>query len=509
MSSINAALHIRKDAEIAAIDDRLYSSFIEHMGRAVYTGIYEPDHPTADEHGFRQDVMDLIRPLNLSHIRYPGGNFLSGYRWEDGIGPRESRPARPDLAWFAIEPNSVGTDEFLQYCERLSVSAMLGVNLGTGTPQDAVDFLEYVNGALPTHYAELRRKNGHSAPYGVQLWCLGNEMDGPWQICAKAAEEYGRIACETAKMMKWLDPSIELVACGSSYRDMPTFGEWERTVLRHCYRHINYLSLHQYYQNNDGDLPSFLANSITMHRFIQEVSAICREAKQEQGGNHDIYLSFDEWNVWYHFQQTGIEPPKWTVARPIEEERYDMADALLTGCMMNTLINNADTVKIACLAQLVNTIAPIMTEPAGKAWVQTTYYPFLYASRFGRGIALQTDITGPEYSCAAGAHIPMLDCATVLGKDGALSLFVVNRSLECAIPCAITTEGFPPFSNCSAISMYGYGPKDSNTAEFAPIYPRPLNATFHADGTLSLVLPPLSWNMIRLTPQQKPPSIPL
>ncbi|HMM30577.1 MAG TPA: alpha-N-arabinofuranosidase [Clostridia bacterium] len=500
MSRLNATLHISKNSEISAIDNRLYSSFIEHMGRAVYTGIYEPGHPTADEHGFRQDVMELIRPLNLSHIRYPGGNFLSGYRWEDGIGPRENRPVRPELAWFALEPNSVGTDEFLQYCERLGVSAMLGVNLGTGTPQDAANLLEYVNGSLPTHYAELRRKNGHAEPYGVKLWCLGNEMDGPWQICAKTAEEYGRIACETAKMMKWLDPDIELVACGSSYRNMPTFGQWERTVLKHCYPYINYLSLHQYYQNNDGDLLSFLANSVAMDGFIKEVAAICREAKREQGGDHDVHLSFDEWNVWYHFQKECVAPPKWMVARPIEEERYNMADALVVGCMMNTLINNADTVKIACLAQLVNTIAPIMTEQGGRAWAQTIYHPFLYASRYGRGTAFRANVDAPEYACSVGAHIPMLDCATVLAEDGSLTLFTVNRSLDEAIPCHVTTEGFPAFSNCTAISMCGHAPTDCNTADAAPVFPRPLDAKPLTDGSFELVLPPFSWNMLRLIP---------
>jgi len=366
-------IKIDPNAIIGSIDDRIYSSFIEHMGRAVYTGIYEPEHHSADALGFRQDVMELIRPLNLSCIRYPGGNFLSGYDWKDGIGPKEKRPVRPELAWFALEPNQVGTDDFLQWCERLETKAMLGVNLGTGTPQSACDLLEYVNGALPTHYADLRRANGREEPYGVKLWCLGNEMDGPWQICAKTADEYGRIACETAKMMKWLDPMIELVACGSSYRSMPTFGAWETTVLSHCYPYIDYLSLHQYYQNNDGDIPSFLARSVEMEGFIREVAELCRAEKERRSSEKDVYLSFDEWNVWYHFQKEGVMPEKWTFPRAIEEELYDGADALLVGCMMNTLLRNADVVKIACLAQLVNTIAPIMTEPNGKAWVQTNY----------------------------------------------------------------------------------------------------------------------------------------
>lgn len=478
---MKASVRIDTGSVIAPVDDRLYSSFIEHMGRAVYTGIYEPAHPSADEQGFRQDVQELIKPLKLGCIRYPGGNFLSGYRWLDGIGPKEKRPARPELAWSAIEPNQVGTDEFLQWCERTGVKPMLGVNLGTGTPQDAADMLEYVNGSLPTYYADLRRKNGHKEPYDVKLWCLGNEMDGPWQICGKTAEEYGRIAAETAKMMKWMDPSVELVACGSSYRDMPSFGEWERTVLQHCYKYVDYLSLHQYYQNNDGDRASFLARSLEMEDFIHTVAGICREAKAQQQGDHDIKLSFDEWNVWYHFQKDGKELPKWTVARPIEEENYDMDDALVVGCMLNTLLRNADTVKIACLAQLVNVIAPIMTEPGGKAWVQSIYWPFLYASRYGRGTALMPEVKCETYDCAIMNDVPIIDCSAV--TDGCtLTVFLVNRSEE-EVECALELT------------------EQSDTAQITHVFfddsvERPTEKD--CGSYRAVKLPPLSWNMVRI-----------
>ncbi len=492
-----ASLIIDPSDRVATIDTRLYGSFIEHMGRAVYTGIYEPEHPTADPFGFRRDVAALIRPLGLSHIRYPGGNFLSGYDWRDGIGPKAQRPVKPDLAWFALEPNQVGTDDFLQWCERLGVAPMLAVNLGTGTPRSAVELLEYVNSDLPTGYANLRRRNGREQPYGVKLWCLGNEMDGPWQICAKTAEEYGRIACETAKMMKWLDPSIELVACGSSYRAMPTFGAWERTVLAHCYPYIDYLSLHQYYQNNDGDIPAFLARSLEMDGFIQEVATLCREAKEAQKSDHEVFLSFDEWNVWYHFQKEGKEPPKWTVARPIEEELYDMADVLLVGCMLNTLVRNADVVKIACLAQLVNTIAPIMTEPGGRAWVQGIYYPFLYASCYGRGTALRVRADGPSYACAVSEQTPYLDQAAVLSPDEReLRLFLVNRGLEEVLACrAELPKGA---SLIEWITLCGCAPEAVNTAEATPIAPRGMAGATIEGGMLSLTLPAFSWNMVRI-----------
>jgi len=492
-------IQIDPRARIGAIDGRLYSSFIEHMGRAVYTGIYEPQHKTADAFGFRQDVMELIRPLNLACIRYPGGNFLSGYNWLDGIGPKENRPVRPDLAWFALEPNQVGTDEFLQWCERLGTSAMLGVNLGTGTPQGACDLLEYVNGTLPTYFADLRRKNGRDRPYGVKLWCLGNEMDGPWQIGAKTAEEYGRIACETAKMMKWLDPSIELVACGSSYHSMPTFGAWEQTVLEHCYPYIDYLSLHQYYQNNNGDIPSFLARSVEMERFICEVAQLCRAAKTKHGGEHDVYLSFDEWNVWYHFQKESKFPEKWTTPRAIEEERYDGADSLLIGCMINALLRNADVVKIACLAQLVNAIAPIMTEPNGRAWVQTIYYPFLYASRYGRGTSLRILIDSPAYDCAVGQQIAIVDCAAAISEDESMvTLFLVNRSLSQEQMCRIAfPNGIRP-RIAEWVALCDFSPDAVNTAGHTPVIPKSREAYTVHDGELVLTLPSFSWNVVRL-----------
>ncbi|MDR2156454.1 MAG: alpha-N-arabinofuranosidase [Clostridiales Family XIII bacterium] len=500
---MKATLHIDIANPVSRIDDRLFGSFIEHMGRAIYTGVYEPGHPLADGNGFRRDTEELIRPLGLSHIRYPGGNFLSGYDWLDGIGPKEDRPVRPEAAWFAIEPNQVGTDEFLRWCERLGVAPMMGVNLGTGTPASAAALLEYVNGSLPTHYADLRRKNGRETPYGVKLWCLGNEMDGPWQICAKTAEEYGRVACETAKLMKWIDPSIELIACGSSFREMPTFGAWERTVLRHCYPHIDYLSLHQYYANNDGDIPSFLARSLDMNDFIREVAGICGEIKRELDAERDIGLSFDEWNVWYHFQKEGYDPPKWTVGRPIEEERYDVTDALLVGCMLNTLINNADTVKIACLAQLVNVIAPIMTEPGGAAWAQTIYYPFLYASRYGRGTALRTLADAPGYDCAGRKDVPCMDCAAVLsGDETEVVLFLINRDQGQPVVCEVilkgTRSGAGAKTAIGRISLSGCAPETANTKTSAPFMPQTSEQIVPAGERPLVTLEPFSWNMIRI-----------
>ncbi len=498
---MNLTAHISIDTNdiISPIDDRLYGSFIEHMGRAVYTGIYEPGHPTANADGFRQDVLDLIRPLNIPLIRYPGGNFVSGYNWEDGVGPKSERPTRPELAWLAVETNHVGTNEFMDFLKMAGTKPMLAVNLGTRGPQDAVNLLEYCNFPGGTHYSDMRIAHGYPEPHDVKLWCLGNEMDGPWQICAKTADEYGRIACETAKMMKWLDPDIKLVVCGSSFREMPTFGDWERTVLRHTFEHVDYLSLHTYYTNTEGDIPSFLASNVKMNRFIKEVGAICEEIKSEKNSQKDIHLSFDEWNIWYHFRKDCETPPKWITARPIEEEKYDFADALLVGSMLTTLINNADTVKIACLAQLVNTIAPIMTEPGGRVWAQTIYYPFLYTSQYGRGTALRADVAAPKYDCAAGEDIPYVDCAAVLSKDASsLSLFLVNKHLDRDIDCSVSLSGITGAASAEWFTLGGCAPDAVNTADSSPVFSKRLNNAHMTPQGLMLRLPKASWNLVLL-----------
>lgn len=496
----NVNIQIKKSDVVSKIDNRLYSSFIEHMGRAVYTGIYEPSHPTADSDGFRGDVLELIKPLGVTNIRYPGGNFVSGYNWEDGIGDKANRPVRAELAWQAIETNEVGTDEFMKYLDKAGSSAMLAVNLGTGTPQSAANMLEYCNFEGGTHYSELRKSNGREKPYNVKLWCLGNEMDGPWQICGKTADEYGRIANETAKMMKWLDPSVELVACGSSYRTMPTYGEWERTVLRHCYENVDYLSLHQYYQNNDGDIPSFLSNNLDMQDFIREVARICDEIKAEKKSSKDVRLSFDEWNVWYHFRKDCAEPEKWIKARPVEEEVYDFADALLVGSMLTTLINNSDVVKIACLAQLVNTIAPIMTQPGAGAWAQTIYYPFLYSSKYGRGTALRFSLECPSYDCAARKDVPFVDCAAVLDEsETGLTLFLVNKNDSVNLEACVALDGFSCGRVAEAVTLSGFPFGETNSAKRSPVMPKPLSGADAHGEKITFTLPAASWNMIRVS----------
>jgi alpha-N-arabinofuranosidase len=274
-----AKIILDKDFRIGEIDKRIYGSFIEHLGRAVYGGIYEPGHATADDKGFRQDVLDLVRELNVPIVRYPGGNFVSGYNWEDGVGPVEKRPKRLELAWRTVETNEVGTNEFADWCKKAGAEVMMAVNLGTRGPDEARNLVEYCNHPKGTYYSDLRASHGYKDPHNIKVWCLGNEMDGPWQMCSKTADEYGRIACETAKMMKWVDPSLELVACGSSGRGMSTFAEWEATVLNHTYEYVDYVSLHTYVGNPNNDLGNYLAQSVGFDSFISSVISTCDYVK--------------------------------------------------------------------------------------------------------------------------------------------------------------------------------------------------------------------------------------
>ena len=265
---------LKADAVIGETDPRLFGAFVEHLGRCVYGGIYEPGHKTADKQGFRHDVLALVHELAPTIMRYPGGNFVSGYNWEDGVGPVHKRPRRLDLAWMSTEPNTFGTNEFIDWCRLAKIEPMLAVNLGTRNGDAARNLLEYCNHPKGTAWSDLRRAHGWKRPHDVKFWCLGNEMDGPWQMEMKTAHEYGRIATEAAKMMRWIDPRIELAACGSSGRSMPTFGAWEDEVLQHTFEHVEYISLHTYVNDYAQDTPALLAAPDLMDTFIEEVVAI-------------------------------------------------------------------------------------------------------------------------------------------------------------------------------------------------------------------------------------------
>jgi len=498
---MQATLRLDRDHHVGDVDKRLFGSFIEHLGRAVYGGIYEPGHPEADERGFRKDVLALIRDIDVPVVRYPGGNFVSGYNWEDGVGPVESRPRRLDLAWRSVEPNWFGTNEFMDWCVRANTAPMMAVNLGTRGIEAARDLLEYCNHPAGTYWSDLRRKHGYEAPHAVKLWCLGNEMDGPWQIGAKTATEYGRLAAETAKVMKWVDPSIELVACGSSGRSMPTFAAWEAEVLEHTYNHVDYLSLHTYYGNQADDLPLFLAQSVLMDRFIEEVVAVCDFVKAKKRSKKNIQLSFDEWNVWYHSHHPDTLLASWQVGTPFLEDIYTFEDALVVGCMLISLLKHADRVKIACLAQLVNVIAPIMTRNGGGAWCQTIFWPYLHASRYGRGRVLDVTLDAPTYAAGDVSDVPYLEVTATHDPEGdTVTIFAVNRNLTEPLELAATLGGFAGYRVLEHLVLTHVDPKATNTeAEPERVVPRgDGKSQISSDGFLESQFSPLSWNVVRL-----------
>lgn len=497
-----ATMTLDRAYTIGHIDPRIYGSFIEHLGRAVYGGIYEPNHPKADQNGFRRDVIDLIRALDVPVTRYPGGNFVSGFDWEDSIGPRGQRRHRLDLAWLTTETNEVGLHEFMDWCKEANTEPMYAVNLGTRGPDAARSVVEYCNHKGGSYWSDLRIQNGAKEPFGIKLWCLGNEMDGPWQIAGKTALEYGRTANEAAKVMKWVDPSIEVVACGSSSSEMPTFGDWELTMLNECYDHVDYVSLHRYYGNPTNDTRGFLARSMDLDAFIQTVVSICDAVGGKKHSKKKLHLSFDEWNVWYHSLDQDIEIQKrdrWDRALPLLEDIYNFEDALLVGSMLVTFLRNADRVKIACLAQLVNVIAPIMTREGGGAWAQTIYWPILHASKYGRGTALRAIVDTPVYDCKDYERVPELDATATLADDGSVTLFAVNRSMEDSLLLTADLRDFAGLTRVSHEVLTHEDVKAVNTEE-NPDNVRPVAGKGGKleGGKLEIELPKLSWNVIRL-----------
>ena len=493
---MKAKITLAGELKIGEIDRRVFGSFIEHLGRAVYGGIYEPGHPLADEDGLRTDVIKMINELDVPIVRYPGGNFVSGYNWEDGVGPLELRPPRLELAWGVTEPNKFGTNEFMKWCQKAKTSPMMAVNLGTRGPDEARALVEYCNHKSNSKYSDMRIAHGYKDPWNVKLWCLGNEMDGPWQMCAKTAEEYGRTANEAAKMMKWVDGSIETVLCGSSSRYMNTFGDWEQKTLEIAYDNVDYVSLHQYFDNHRQDTASFLAKNLDLDDFIYSVICICDYVKAKKRTKKQINLSFDEWNVWYHSNGDPFE--RWSIAPNQLEDIYNFEDALVVACMLITLLRHADRVKIACLAQLVNVIAPIFTKTGGGAFRQTIFYPFAAMSKYARGNALKPIIDCPKYDCKDFTDVPYLESVASYDEENEeVALFVVNRSMEEDVQLDISLLGFEGYKAVSFESMDGYNVYQENTFDNETVKMH-LNPLPTEDGkNIVANLKALSFNIIR------------
>jgi len=497
--NLKAKMILDKNYEIAKVDERIYGSFIEHLGRAVYGGIYEPGHPQADEQGFRKDVIDLVKELQVPIVRYPGGNMVSAYNWEDGVGPKEDRPRRLELAWRTIETNEVGFNEFADWAKKVNSDVMMAVNLGTRGIDAARNLLEYSNHPGGTYWSDLRKSHGYEAPHNIKTWCLGNEMDGPWQVGHKTAHEYGRIAKETAKAMKLVDPTIELVACGSSNTGMPTFPEYEATTLDHAYEEVDYISLHQYYGNASNDPANYLAKNMDMDHFIKTVISTCDYIKAKHRSKKTINLSFDEWNVWYHSKESDKQIEPWTIAPPQLEDQYNFEDALLVGSMLITFLQHADRVKMACLAQLVNVIAPIMTENNGRSWKQTIFYPYMHASVYGRGVSLKSILTSPKYDSKDFTDVPYVDSAAVYNEEKEeVTIFMVNKNLEEGISVSSDVRSFEGYSLVEHIVLENDDLKAVNTASEQAVAPHANGQSTLDNGMLEARLPKTSWNVIRL-----------
>jgi len=468
--------------QIAPIDRHLFGSFLEQLGRAIYEGIYDPGSKFADANGFRTDVMKEIRDLGVPIVRYPGGNFVSGYHWLDGVGPKDKRPAVLDRAWNTLETNQFGTNEFITWARQVGTEPLFGLNFGTGTAEDAAALLEYCNVPKGTKWSELRRSHGYDQPHNVKYWCVGNEMDGPWQIGHIPAREYGLKATDAARQMRAIDPSIKLVACGSSGPFMPTYIEWDRTVLEQCYDVVDGISLHRYWGNTEEtnhDSQTYLAMNLAMDRQIEEIISVCDTVKAQKRSGKQLFLSFDEWNVWYRARTGDAVDGHGKPAPHLLEEPYNLEDALLVGGLINSLIRHSDRVKLACLAQLVNVIAPIMTNSNGILR-QSIYYPYSWALQHARGAALSIAPQGPGYRVDklgmpledGGLPIPgfgqvaYVDISATLDADKkSATILMLNRDIEKPQDVEIAWHDLTPTAVTTFETITGPDLKALNTFE--------------------------------------------
>jgi alpha-N-arabinofuranosidase len=501
-SSDVAKIYVDTRRTVAPIDRNLFGSFLEHLGRAIYEGIYDPGSKLSDSNGFRKDVMDEIRKMGVPIVRYPGGNFVSGYNWLDGIGPKQDRPRVLDKAWDTLNTNQFGTDEFMVWCKAVGTLPLMGLNLGTGTAEQAAALVEYCNVAQGTKWSDLRRKNGSAEPYNVKHWCLGNEMDGPWQIGHMTATEYGMKAQDAARQMHAVDPSLKLIACGSSGPFMPTYLEWDREVLEQCYEYVDALSLHRYVGNTEEetgkDSSKYMAMNLSMEKQIKETLAVCDLVQGHKRSPKKLWLSFDEWNVWYRARSGDATTGHGKENPHLLEEIYNLEDALLVGGILNTLIRNADRVKLACLAQLINVIAPIMTNANGM-FRQTIYYPYSWALQYARGSVLNLLVDSPTYEVSGMGQVPYLDCAgTVSPEDGKVSLFILNRDLAKAHTIEVNWQDKAPGKALSASLLTGDDLKAFNSFETPQkVAPSTLDKPSITGGRAKFEVPARSYAVIQ------------
>ncbi|HYO83292.1 MAG TPA: alpha-L-arabinofuranosidase C-terminal domain-containing protein [Bryobacteraceae bacterium] len=424
---LRARVKIDTERVIGDIDPLIYGNFAEHLGRCIDGGIFEEGSKLSDGNGFRRDVFDAAQRLNVTQLRWPGGNFSSNYHWRDGIGPRDQRPSRLEMAWGTVESNRFGTHEFLRYSELLKTEPYICVNLGTGSWTDAQQWVEYVNSSAETATTRQRKQNGRAEPWKVKYWGLGNEMDGPWQMGHRTADDYGKFALEAAKLMRWTDPSIKLVAAGSSHfsQGIDWIG-WNRTVLEHLKNHIDYLAVHLYVGNRENNYYDFLASSRNLDNRTKTTEGVINAALSDTANRRKIYIAWDEYNVWYRARGEKER------GRRILEERYNLEDALVIATMLNSFINHAHIVKMANMAQLVNVIAPIFTSESGL-FLQTIYYPLQLIANNCKGKALSLFVDSPSYESRQYGSVPYLDSSASMDGNQ-LVLSIVNRHKDEPLP---------------------------------------------------------------------------
>ena len=500
-SGAAARIYVDTKRTIAPIERNLFGSFLEVLGRAIYEGIYDPASKLSDANGFRTDVLEEIRTLGVPIIRYPGGNFVSGYDWLDGVGPKQERPKVLDKAWNSLNTNQFGTNEFMAWCKMANTQPLMGLNLGTGSAEQAAALVEYCNVDKGTRWSELRRKHGFPEPYKVKNWCLGNEMDGPWQIGHMTATQYGLKAQDAARQMRYVDPSLTLVAFGSSGPLMPTYLEWDREVLEQCYEYVDALSLHRYIGNTQEETgkysAKFLAMNLSMEKQIAETLAVCDMVRGHKRSPKKLWLSFDEWNVWYRARDAEAMNGHEHEAPHLLEEVYNLEDALLVGGILNTLIRNADRIKIACLAQLVNVIAPIATNQKGLLR-QTIFYPYSWALQWASGTVINVLVESPTYEVLGMGQVPYLDVAGMLSSDGKKSLFILNRDLAKSHTVEINWQDLAPGKLLNSMTLTGNDLKASNTFESPQrVVPQAFDKPGTAGGRTTFEVPARSYTVLQ------------
>jgi alpha-N-arabinofuranosidase len=495
----------------ADFNRRLFGAFLEHLGRSIYTGVYDPGNPLSDERGFRKDAIREVAGLHVPIIRYPGGNFVSGYNWLDGVGPKKDRPTVLERAWNSLETNQFGTNDFMDWAKAVGTEPLLGFNLGTGNSEMAVAYIEYCNFAKGTKWSDLRRSHGYEQPHKVKYWCLGNEMDGPWQMGRLTAREYGRKARDIAQQARIIDSDVQLIACGSSNTIMPTYLNWDREVLEECYDQVDGISLHNYFGNepalSGGKSERFLAQNLDMERQILEITAVADLVQGIYRSPKRLWLSFDEWNVWYRARSREHLDGKGQFAPHLLEEVYNLEDALLTGGFLNTLMRQSERVRVACLAQIVNVIAPLVTNEKGILR-QSIYFPYAMVLKYAHGRMLDIQVECETYPIRAAGlrpdfarneNVPFLDVvATYDAKEKRVSVFALNRDLATERELALTFEDITPSKVLACETVTGTDLKAFNTFESPnTVVTTKLDAA-KAGAKMTVKLPARSYTVVHL-----------